>query len=66
MSNQSDGVVTPSEADIEALVATLPGGEGEVECEGRICTVTVTWTEPTANNDGDELETTSFTYMSRI
>ncbi|HEY7886273.1 MAG TPA: type IV pilus modification protein PilV [Cellvibrionaceae bacterium] len=66
VSSQNGGVVTPSEADVEALVATLPGGEGEVGCDGRICTVTVTWTEPTANVDGDELETTSFTYMSRI
>lgn len=51
---------------VDDLVSVLPGGEGEVECSARECTVTITWTEPTANLSGDELEKTSFSYTSRL
>lgn len=56
-------VVTP---DIDALTAQLPGGTGEVVCATRVCTVSISWDEPTANQDGDANEETTFAYTSRI
>lgn len=52
--------------DIDDLVSALPGGEGDVQCSNRECTVTISWTEPTANQAGDESEQTTFAYTSRI
>lgn len=54
------------EPDVDALAAQLPGGEGEVECAARVCTVRLVWSEPTANQAGDEIEKTTFEYVSRI
>ncbi|UTF61755.1 type IV pilus modification protein PilV [Gilvimarinus sp. DA14] len=68
-SSSSNAVVTGGavvEPDVEALAAQLPGGEGEVECAARVCTVRLVWNEPTANQAGDEIEQTTFEYVSRI
>lgn len=51
---------------IDELVSSLPEGEGNVQCNNRECTVTIRWTEPTANQAGDESEQTTFAYTSRI
>lgn len=62
----SGAVATISDAEISDLVDTLPDGAGSVECDGRECTVSITWTEPTANKSGDSLEETTFSYTTRI
>lgn len=62
----SGAVTTVSEAEMADLVAGLPNGSGDVECIARECTVSITWTEPTANKNGDELEETTFSYTTRI
>jgi len=54
------------EPDVSELVAQLPSGTGEVECAARVCTVSVSWKEPTANQSGDANEETTFAYTSRI
>ncbi len=54
------------EPNVDALAAQLPGGEGEVDCAARVCTVRLVWSEPTANQTGDEIEKTTFEYVSRI
>ncbi|WP_339897161.1 type IV pilus modification protein PilV [uncultured Gilvimarinus sp.] len=54
------------EPDIDALAALLPGGTGEIDCAARVCTVSISWDEPTANQDGDANEETTFAYTSRI
>lgn len=59
-------VASLDDGEVSALVAALPKGEGSVECSGRECTVSITWTEPTANKSGDSLEETTFSYTTRI
>src|SRR5690554_5891023 len=41
------------EPDVSELDAQLPSGTGEVVCAARVCTVSVSWQEPTANQSGD-------------
>lgn len=60
------------EPDINDLASQLPGGEGAIECAARVCTVSITWDEPTGNNSGGAAggstanEETTFAYTSRI
>lgn len=56
----------PSDAEQQALVAGLPSGATEVSCAGRICTVSISWTEPTQNAAGDDNESTTFSYQTRV
>lgn len=64
-SEWDDGAVV--EPDINALVATLPGGAGDVACEARVCTVSITWNEPVADVENEYVsEQTTFSYTSRI
>ncbi len=65
-SPRTGAVSSLGEGDMDELVAALPNGEGEVECNNRECTVSITWTEPTANKEGSELEETTFSYTTRI
>ena len=57
-------VVEPGESDRAAMVASLPGGVANVDCDGRVCTVTITWAEQDGLNEGGESST--FTYTTRI
>lgn len=54
------------EPDIDQLVSVLPGGEGEVDCDGRTCTVSISWSEPVEGEDAGEAEEATFEYTSRI
>jgi type IV pilus assembly protein PilV len=54
------------EPDIDDLVESLPGGNGEVECADRVCTVSISWDEPVAAVGGEDTERTTFDYTSRI
>ncbi|MDO6748279.1 type IV pilus modification protein PilV [Gilvimarinus sp. 1_MG-2023] len=52
--------------DVDQLVSVLPGGEGDVDCAGRICTVSISWDEPIEGDVEGEAEQTTFEYVSRI
>lgn len=54
----------PSEADIAVMTSVLPGGQGAVDCPGRLCTVTVTWSEQDGTSGADG--TSTFTYTTRL
>jgi len=62
----SGAVATLDDSEINSLVSVLPEGTGSVECAARECTISVSWTEPTANKSGDALEKTTFSYTTRI
>lgn len=62
----SSTLTTVVQPDMEALVESLPGGEGEIECQARVCTVSISWDEPVAEAGGEETERTTFDYTSRI
>lgn len=55
-----------AEPDVDVLAATLPEGKGEVSCEGRVCTVSITWREPVEGEEAGDAEETTFEYTSRI
>lgn len=57
-------VKLPSQSDINNLTSVLPGGEGSLDCNNRICTVTVSWSEARGVNE-DGL-TSTFTYTTNI
>ncbi|MGB3609486.1 MAG: type IV pilus modification protein PilV [Cellvibrio sp.] len=60
----SGAVVEPDEDERAAMVTNLPDGKAEVDCAGRVCTVTITWAEQDGlDEDGD---TSTFTYTTRI
>lgn len=48
---------------LEIIGRTLPGGQGAISCNDRLCTVTVRWTEQDSADDDD---ITSFSYTSQI
>lgn len=51
--------------DLAELV--LPTGAADLECDaGRVCTVTITWSELSSDADRVAEETSAFTYTSRI
>ncbi len=54
-----------SNADIESVVDALPDGVADIGCVARVCTINITWTEPTATVAGAAEETT-FTYVSQL
>jgi type IV pilus assembly protein PilV len=60
------------EPDINDLASQLPGGTGKIDCNARVCTVSITWDEPTGNQSGGVAgdstanEETTFAYTSRI
>ena len=56
----------PSADDRKALVAGLPEGKAEVTCAARVCTVSISWSEPTKNAAGDDNEKTTFSYETRV
>ncbi|WP_049721175.1 type IV pilus modification protein PilV [Gilvimarinus polysaccharolyticus] len=68
-SSTANAVVTGAAVvmpDVDALAAQLPAGTGNVVCAARVCTVTLTWSEPTQSQAGDNMENTTFAYASRI
>lgn len=58
----------PSESDRKAMVAGLPAGEADADCTGRICTVSISWTDPGSDKDaeGEDSEKTTFSYQTRV
>ncbi|BFM21645.1 type IV pilus modification protein PilV [Gilvimarinus japonicus] len=62
-SSTLENIVQP---DMDELVESLPGGDGEIECQARVCTVSISWDEPVAEAGGEEVERTTFGYTSRI
>lgn len=48
----------------------LPGGQGAIDCDAdRQCTVVMRWVDrdsPAADDSGEEQETTTFTYSTRL
>ena len=65
-SSMSGAPTTPSEADRKALVADLPEGKADVSCDGRVCTVSITWTEPTLDKNEGANEKSTFSYQTRV
>lgn len=52
--------------DVDQLVSVLPGGKGAVDCNGRSCTVSISWREPVEGDTASEAEEATFEYTSRI
>jgi len=58
-------VATLSDGEVANLIsASLPNGTGSVDCDGRVCTVSLTWDE-SRGTDADGA-TTTFTYTTRL
>lgn len=53
--------------DVERL---LPGGDGAIECEGMLCTVSLRWVDedelPSEIDEDADVQYTTFTYSSRV
>ena len=58
----------PDQDDIDALAELiLPTGTADLNCDaGRVCTITITWSELSSDADRVAEETSTFTYTSRI
>lgn len=70
-SSGHDKLIVPGDDEREDMVVSLPGASIEIDCvdeenKPRMCTVSVNWDEPTANQAGDALEQTTFSYVSQV
>ncbi|MDO3384883.1 type IV pilus modification protein PilV [Gilvimarinus sp. SDUM040013] len=61
-----DGGAIVEPDNVDDLVSILPDGEGAIECVTRVCTVSITWTEPVEGGVEGEGEEATFEYTSRI
>lgn len=57
------GLQFPDSEDFNTMVArVLPNGNADIDCDNRLCTVTITWTETAGTDAGGE--TSTFTYTT--
>lgn len=65
LGNSDTGAVSKPDQDIlDDLVAGLPSGDADVNCNARICTIDVIWAEQNGLNEGGE--TSTFSYTTRL
>ncbi|WP_339615911.1 type IV pilus modification protein PilV [uncultured Gilvimarinus sp.] len=61
-----DVISVPAENELKLIVANLPGASIDIDCDDRLCTVSVKWDEPTVNEAGNAAEQTTFSYVSQV